>query len=109
MSCPFGGEGLGELNHGGLAGVVARLLLWVVDNCAGHGGDVDDAAAVAKSHHLLCHSLCDDECPGDVDVQQTAELVVVVGLGFDVGTVCTLVLDYTPKGLEVLTRRYLRR
>lgn len=87
---PLGGEGLGELHDAGFGGVVARLLLWVVDDRTGHGGDVDDGAASLQFDHLLAHGLGDEEGAGDVDVDEAAELLVVVGLGLDVGAVCAV-------------------
>lgn len=83
---PLSGEGLGELDDAGLGGVVARLLLRVVDDGARHGGDVDDRAAGLGLDHLLADGLGDEEGTGDVDVDEATELVVVVDLGLDVGT-----------------------
>jgi hypothetical protein len=82
---PLGGEGLGELDDTSLGRVVTRLLLWVVDDGSGHRGDIDDRAASLRLDHLLTDSLGDEEGAGDVDVDETAELVVVVRLGLDIG------------------------
>jgi hypothetical protein len=81
---PLGSEGLGELDNAGLGGVVARLLLRVVDHSAGHRGDVDDRAASLGLDHGLADGLGNDEGTGDVDVDKTTEHVVVVDLGLDV-------------------------
>jgi hypothetical protein len=81
---PLGGEGLGELDNAGLGGVVTGLLLRVVDHGTGHRGDVDDRTAGLGLDHLLADSLGNKEGAGDVDVDETTELVVVIGLGLDV-------------------------
>jgi len=82
---PLGGEGLGKLDNTGLRGVVAGLLLRVVHDSAGHGGDVDDRPASLSLDHLLADSLRNEEGSGDVDVDETTELVVVVGFSLDIG------------------------
>ena len=87
MTGPLGGEGLGELNNTGLGGVVTRLLLRVVDDSAGHRGDVDDGTASLGLDHGLTDGLGNDEGAGDVDVDETTEHVVVIDLGLDVGAV----------------------
>lgn len=43
---PFHGEGLAEVDDGGLGGVVGRLVLRDVDDVAGHGGGGDEGAGV---------------------------------------------------------------
>lgn len=83
---PLGGEGLGELDDTGLGRVVTGLLLRVVDHGAGHGSDVDDRTTSLSLDHLLADGLRDEEGSGNVDVNETTELVVVVRLGLDVGT-----------------------
>jgi hypothetical protein len=85
IASPLGSEGLGKLDDSSLGGVVARLLLRVVDDGTGHGGDVDHGATTLEFDHLLTDSLSDEEGSGDVDVKQTTELLRVVGLGLDVG------------------------
>lgn len=85
VASPLGSEGLGQLNDAGLGGIVAGLLLRVVDDGTGHGGDVDDGAALLGLDHLLADGLGDEEGAGDVDVNEAAELLVVVDLGLDVG------------------------
>jgi hypothetical protein len=81
---PLGSEGLGELHNTGLGGVVAGLLLRVVDDSTGHRGDVDDGATSLGLDHGLTNGLGDDEGASDVDVDETTEHVVVVDLGLDV-------------------------
>ena len=85
VASPLGSEGLGELNDSGLGGVVAGLLLRVVDNGARHRGDVDHGATSLELDHLLTNSLGDEESAGDVDVEKAAKLLRVVGLSLDVG------------------------
>lgn len=82
---PLGGQGLCHLDDGGLGGVVAGLLLRVVDDAARHGGDEDDGAAVLGVDHVAADGLGDQKGAGDVDVEKTAELLGVVVLGLDVG------------------------
>ena len=83
---PLGGERLSELDNAGLGGVVARLLLRIVDDGSGHRSDVDDRAASLGLDHGLADGLGHDESAGDVDVDQATEHVVVVHLSLDVGT-----------------------
>lgn len=68
VASPFGGERLCELDNSSLGGIVAGLLLRVVDDAAGHGGNEDDAATVAGGDHVATDGLCDEERTGDVDV-----------------------------------------
>jgi hypothetical protein len=85
VASPLSSEGLGELNDSGLGGVVAGLLLRVVDDGARHGSDVDHGAASVELDHLLADSLSDEESAGDVDIEKATELLRVVGLGLNVG------------------------
>lgn len=82
---PFGGNGLAELDDTGLGGVVAALLLRVVDNGARHGGDEDQAAWLASGHHGAANGLGHEECTSKVDVNQATEHGRVVCFGLDVG------------------------
>lgn len=82
---PLSGNGLAELDDTSLGGVVAALLLGVVDNGAGHGGDEDQAAGLASGHHGAADGLGHEESASEVDVDETAEHGGVVGLGLDVG------------------------
>jgi hypothetical protein len=84
IASPLGGKRLGELDDGSFRGVVAGLLLGVVDNRARHGSNVDNRTAIVFLDHLLSDSLCDEERAGDVDVEQASELLSVIGLGLDV-------------------------
>jgi hypothetical protein len=100
MASPLRGEGLGELYHASLRRVVARLLLRVVDDSTRHGSNVDDRAAGLRLDHLLPNSLGDEEGSGDVDVNQTTELVVVVCLSLYVGASKMSVSCKHPRGLK---------
>lgn len=73
------------MHNTGLGGVVARLLLRVVDDRTRHAGDEDDASGLLGSHHGLGDSLGHQEGSSKVDVDETAEHRVVVLLGLDVG------------------------
>lgn len=90
---PLGGDGLAELDDAGLGGVVAALLLGVVDNGAGHGGDEDQAARLASGHHGAADGLGHEECTSEVDVNKTTEHGRVVCLGLDVGVGNTSGID----------------
>ena len=112
VASPLSGQRLRELHDGGLAGVVTGLLLWVVDDRTGHGGDVDDAAALAASDHLVADSLRHQEGTSDIDIDQAAELVVWVGLGFDVGTVAQKIshaFSWYLRAERALTQQYRQR
>ena len=87
VASPLSGERLRELDNGSLGSVVARLLLWVIDNRAGHGSNVDDAAAGAETNHLTADGLVDQEAAVHVDVDETTELLDIVGLSLEVGAV----------------------
>lgn len=87
---PLRSERLGQLYNAGLGGVVARLLLRVVDHGAGHRGDVDYGTASLGLDHGLADGLGNDEGASDVDINEATELVMVVGLGLDVGAVCAV-------------------
>lgn len=95
---PLGGDGLGELDDTGLGGVVAALLLGVVDNGAGHGGDHDQAAGLASGHHGAANGLGHQEGTSEVDVDQTTEHGRVVGLSLDVGVGNTGSVDENIRG-----------
>lgn len=82
---PLSTNGLGELNDTGLGGVVAGLLLGVVDDGTGHGGDQDQATGLASGHHGATDSLGHEEGTSQIDVNETTEHGGVVGLGLDVG------------------------
>lgn len=82
---PLGGDGLGELDDTSLGGVVAALLLGVVDNGARHGSNEDDATGLAGGHHGAADGLGHEEGTSKVDVDETTEHGGVVGLGLDVG------------------------
>lgn len=81
---PLGGERAGELNDSGLGGVVARLLLRVVDDRSGHRGDEYHRNWVLDLNHLLGDSLSDQESSSDVDVDETTEHLGGVGVGRNV-------------------------
>lgn len=82
---PLSSERLSKLDDTGLGGVVAGLLLGVVDNGARHGGNEDDATGLSSSHHGTANSLGHEEGAVQVDVDETAEHGGVVGLGLNVG------------------------
>jgi hypothetical protein len=82
---PLGGEGLAELNHTSLGGVVTALLLGVVDNGTRHGGNQNDGAGLASGHHGATDGLGHEEGTVKVDVDETAEHGGVVCLSLDVG------------------------
>lgn len=85
VASPFSSKGLGELDDSSLGGVVTALLLRVVDDGTRHRSDVDHGATALELDHLLTDSLGDEEGTGDVDVEETAELLRGVGLGLDIG------------------------
>lgn len=83
---PLGGKGFAQLDDGGFRGVVAALLLRVVDDGAGHAGDEDDGAAGALSDHLTTAGLGDQERTRDVDRHEVVPLVVIIFLSLHVRT-----------------------
>lgn len=82
---PLSGEGLAELDDTGLGGVVAGLLLRVVDDGAGHRSNEDDGAGLASGHHGAANSLGHQERTVEVDVDETTEHGGVVLLSRNVG------------------------
>ncbi|KAI7245805.1 hypothetical protein KC365_g38 [Hortaea werneckii] len=54
---------------------------------AGHGGNVDDVAALSSLDHLVADGLRDQEGAGDIDVDEVAELPMVVCLCRHVGAI----------------------
>lgn len=84
---PLSSEGLAKLDDTSLGGVVAGLLLGVVDNAARHGSDQDDGARLASLHHGAANRLGHEEGASQVDVDEATEHGGVVGLGLDVGAV----------------------
>jgi hypothetical protein len=81
---PLSAKRLAELDNTSLGCVVARLLLRVVDDGAGHGRDQDDGSRLACSHHSLTNGLRHQEGSGQVDVDQAAEHDMIVCLSRDV-------------------------
>ena len=84
---PLGGERTSKLNDSGLGGVVAGLLLRVVDDGSGHGSDEDHGHGVLELNHLLSNGLSNQEGTSDVDVEKTTEHVGGVSLRRNVGAV----------------------
>ena len=82
---PLSSQRATEVNDTGLGGVVARLLLWVVDDRTRHAGNEDDASGLLGSNHGLGDSLSHEERTSQVDVNETTEHGVVILLGLDVG------------------------
>jgi hypothetical protein len=66
------------------------LLLWVVDDGAGHGGNQDNGAGLVLGHQGTTNGLGHHEGAGQVDVDQTAPHLEVVGLSWDIGAVIVL-------------------
>jgi hypothetical protein len=58
--------------------VVARLLLGPVDNMTTHRINEHHGAAGVRLHHRVTNVLGTDECPGQVDVNETSEHLKVV-------------------------------
>jgi hypothetical protein len=84
---PFSGQGFAELNNTGFGGVVAGLLLGIVDNATGHGSNEDDGAGLASRDHGLGDGLRHQERASQIDVDETTEHAMVIVLSLDVGTV----------------------
>jgi len=82
---PLRRERFAEMDDAGLGGVVAGLLLGVVDDGARHGGDEDDGAGLLCLDQGPSDGLGHEERAGEVDVDETAEHAVVVFLSLDVG------------------------
>jgi len=83
---PLRAERLAKHDNTGLGSVVARLLLWVVDNGSGHRCNQDDGSGLASSNHGLADCLRNEEGAGQVDVDKTTEHDWVVRLSGDVRT-----------------------
>lgn len=84
---PFCGERFTQLDDGSFGGVVAGLLLWVVDDGAGHAGDEDDGTAGSLCDHLATTGLGNQKCTSDVDRDEVVPLAVVIFLRLDVRAV----------------------
>ncbi|GAB4716542.1 hypothetical protein MOKP125_12130 [Mycobacterium avium subsp. hominissuis] len=69
----FDGHGLGQLDHGRLAGAVVADLLRDVDDVPGHRGGGDDGAAAALPHHRPGRRLGGEKHPGHVGVLDALE------------------------------------
>ena len=82
---PLSSQGLAELDNTSLGCVVAGLLLWVVDNGAGHRGNQDDGSGLVLGHQGTTNGLGHHEGTGQVDIDQAAPHLEIVGLGWDVG------------------------
>jgi hypothetical protein len=82
--CPLSSERLAELDDTGLGCIVARLLLRVVDNGSRHGGNQNDGARLASSNCSTTNSLGHHERASQVDVDQAAPHLEIIGLGGDV-------------------------
>lgn len=85
MLRPFRRQGLAEMDDGGFGGIVGALFLRVQDAGAGDGADEDYGAAAAAGDHVAGAGLGDEEGAGEVCVDESAENLWVVVLGFDVG------------------------
>lgn len=81
---PLSTQRLAKLDNTSLGGVVAGLLLGVVDNGSRHGGNQDNGSRLAGSHHGLADGLRDQEGSGQIDVDQASEHDMVIGLSGDV-------------------------
>jgi hypothetical protein len=81
---PLSSERLAELNNTRLGCIVARLLLRVIDNGSGHGGNQDDRARLASSNCSTTNSLGHHERAGQVDIDQAAPHLEIISLSGDV-------------------------
>ena len=81
---PLSSERLAELDDTGLGCIVARLLLRIIDNGSGHGGNQDDGAWLAGSNCSTTNSLRHHEGASQVDIDQTAPHLEIISLGGDV-------------------------
>lgn len=81
---PLGSKRLAELNDTSLGGVVARLLLRVVDDGARHRGNKDNGAGLASGHHGAADGLGHQERAVEVDVNETTEHGSIILLGRNV-------------------------
>lgn len=95
---PLSSDGLGELDDTGLGGVVAALLLGVVDDGTRHGGNQDQAARLASGHHSAADGLGHQERTSQVDVDETTEHGGVISLSLDVGVGNTGGVDKDVRG-----------
>jgi len=84
VASPLSGERTSKLNDSSLRGVVAGLLLGVVDDGSRHGSDEDHGHGVLDLDHLLGDGLGDQEGSGNVDVDETTEHLGGVGVGRNV-------------------------
>lgn len=93
------------MHHTRLGGVVARLLLGVVDDGSRHGGYEDDGSRLLGSNHGLGDGLGHQEGTSQVDVDEATEHGVVVLLSLDVGVGDTGSVDEDVWCAEVLDDR----
>lgn len=102
---PLGGERLAQLHHARLGGVVAALLLRVVDDGPAHAGHEDDGAGLVRLHHRPPDRLRHQERPRQVDVDQPPEHGRVVRLGLDVGVGDARAVDqHVRRAVQLLDR-----
>jgi hypothetical protein len=81
---PLSSKRLAELDDTSLGCIVARLLLRVVDNRSGHGGNQDDGARLASSNCSTANSLGHHEGASQVDIDQAAPHLEIISLSGDV-------------------------
>lgn len=81
---PLSSERLAELDDTGLGCIVARLLLRVIDNGSGHGGNQDDGARLASSNCSTTNGLGHHERASQVDINQAAPHLEIISLGGNV-------------------------
>ena len=84
---PLTSERMSEVHDASLGRIVGGLLLRVIDDCGGHGGDVDDGASISIGPHSVSDSLIDVERPDEVDVLDPLEQTRVADVGRDVRAV----------------------
>src|SRR6266436_9091861 len=72
---PLGCERLGEMVHCGLRGVVVGLLLWLVDDKAGHRTDVHDGTRLCLQH-MLAKGAATPERAVEIDVDDVQPMLI---------------------------------
>lgn len=82
---PFSSKRLGQLDDASFGGVIARLLLRIVDDRAGHGCNENDGSRSLLLDHLTANGLRDEEGAVNVDIDESSEFLGGVVFSWYVG------------------------
>ena len=63
------------MDDASFGGVIARLLLRIIDNRAGHGCNENDGSRSLLPDHLTANGLRDEEGAVNVDIDESSEFL----------------------------------